>query len=97
MQAQDLCTKLEDYVKDAIRRVGIPFVLCISNLGTALENTKKGVQMPSGDIIGSFMSADDIVILANNEEDLENLKEVLEDWCSRYKMKISLKKTQIFL
>ena len=51
--------------------------------------------MPSGDRIGSLMSADDIIILANSEADLNKLKEVLEDWCRRYRMKISLKKTQV--
>ena len=73
----------------------ILFVLYITDLGHAIERAKKGMTLPSGTIIGSLMSADDIILLANNEQDLNVLKNILENWCSRFKMKISVKKTQV--
>ena len=41
------------------------------------------------------MFADDIFLISQCEEDLEELKAILEGWCFNFNMKISAKKTQI--
>ena len=73
----------------------ILFIIYTSELGARLADSGRGVQLPSGERICYLMFADDIFLVGQNEEDLEELKGILEGWCLNFHMKISAKKTQV--
>ena len=72
----------------------ILFILYITELADRLEKAGVGPVL-RGKLINSLFFADDLSILADNEEDLKVLITVLEKWCKDFKMKVSIKKTKI--
>ena len=46
-------------------------------------------------IVSSLLYADDIVLLAPNEESLEVLIKVVEEWCGRWRMNLNIAKTKV--
>ena len=44
-----------------------------------------------------FLYADDIVIFANNSEDLQNSLDLLHDYCSKWKLTVNINKTKIMI
>ena len=69
----------------------ILFVIYASELGKRLEELKIGAKLPSGRIVGFLMFADDVVLIATTEEDLETFLKTMQKWCEDFKMKISVK------
>ena len=91
------------YTKPQFQQRGLPqgcnlssilFILYLVSLSKKLNEKKIGIQL-SGLIISHLLFADDVIVFANNKTDLEQLKEALEEWCERHKMKISPEKSQI--
>ena len=73
----------------------ILFIIYISELGQRLNESGCGVTLPSGEVISYLKFADDIFLVSNCEDDLDELKQILEGWCYNFRMKISAKKTQV--
>ena len=44
-----------------------------------------------------LLYADDIVILANNSEDLQNGLDLLHDYCSKWKLTVNINKTKVMI
>ena len=73
----------------------ILFIIYISELGQRLSGSEIGVALPSGEVISYLKFADDIFLIGTCEEDLDELKQILERWCFDFRMKVSAKKTQV--
>lgn len=61
-----------------------------------LENRGKGVKI-DGEIINNIRYADDIVLLAENKENLIELIRAVEEACGEYGITINMKKTKVMV
>ena len=73
----------------------ILFLIYVSELGSRLQKSGVGIERQGGNPVPFFMFADDIVMLAVHAADLKLLQDILEGWAVDFKMKISVKKTQV--
>ena len=46
-------------------------------------------------LVNILLYADDIVMFASNEMDLQILLNIVEDWCQKWKLEVNLTKTNI--
>ena len=70
------------------------FSMFINDL--AIEINDLGLGIPVGNsVINILLYADDIVMLAENETNLQKMIDHLQDWCKRWRMMINKSKTQI--
>ena len=60
------------------------FNLFVNDLGTLLEHSGKGVSL-DGVNLSSLFFADDLVLIAETEEDLQQLFDILASWCDANK------------
>jgi len=70
------------------------FSMYINDLCTEMKATGKGLKIGE-DTICILLFADDLVLLAENEEDLQLLLNVMSDWCKKWKLMINSDKTNI--
>ena len=70
------------------------FALFIDDLVDNLKSEHAGVTC-GNTLISSLLYADDIVILAPNEGDLDKLIKVVESWCDRWSMNLNIAKTKV--
>ena len=54
-----------------------------------------GVKLDSGEVICILLFANDIILIADSVETLDELRRILEQWCSDFRMKISISKTSV--
>ena len=71
------------------------FIIYLSELSRRMKRSGLGVRLPSGELVNILLFADDIIILADNPEDLLSMKSILEQWCRDFRMKISAAKTSV--
>ncbi len=70
------------------------FGLYINHLVQELKERSKGIQ--SGFfIIQWFLYADDIALISNSEQDLQNMLNILHNWCNKWRMKLNINKSKI--
>ena len=72
----------------------ILFCLYINDLALTLKENNIGVNI-DGHTICILLYADDIVLLAENEKDLQTLLDITQDWCYKWKMNINVEKSKI--
>ena len=83
------------------------FSVFINDLAEEIKNTKVGISLTekvdNEDFIDEFQNsfinillyADDIILLAANENDLQFLLNIVENWCHRWRLEVNLTKTNI--
>ena len=73
-----------------------PTLLCIyiNDLAETLKRLNIGIKV-NGKNICVFLYADDIVLLAENEKDLQTLLNTTHEWCSKWKLNINVEKSKI--
>ena len=71
------------------------FAIFINDLATEIKNSNIGVILEEGLLINILLYADDIVLLAENEEDLQSLLFIVECWCKKWQLGVNLTKTNI--
>ena len=71
------------------------FGLYINDLAKDLKNTGLGVKLSDELTIASLLYADDLAIMAESEENLQCMLNVLENWCKRWRMRVNVNKTKI--
>jgi hypothetical protein len=71
------------------------FGLFINDLATDLNASGKGIKLNDDLIIALLLYADDLAIIADSEEDLQMMLNILEIWCKKWRMRINVKKTKI--
>ena len=70
------------------------FSLYINDLVKDIKETGLGITI-NNEIVATLLYADDIVILAENCEDLQNLIKVIHSWCAKWNMEVNIEKTKI--
>ena len=70
------------------------FCLYINDLALTLKENNIGVNI-DGHTICILLYADDIVLLAENEKDLQTLLDITQDWCYKWKLNINVEKSKI--
>ena len=70
------------------------FSIYINDLATEIKASNLGVSV-ADEIISILLYADDMVLMASNESDLQAMLNILENWCSKWRVKISKAKTNV--
>ena len=60
------------------------FAIFINDLATEIKNSNIGVILNENLAVNILLYADDIVLLAENEEDLQSLIFLVECWCKNW-------------
>ena len=71
------------------------FSIFINDLASEIRSIDIGVKLEENLTINILLYADDIVLLAENEGDLQNLIFLVECWCKKWRLEINLAKTNI--
>ncbi len=71
------------------------FGLYINDLAKALNASGKGIKLNEDLIIALLLYADDLAIMAESEEDLQTLLNILEKCCTQWHMRVNIKKIKI--
>ena len=79
------------------------FSIFINDLSFEIKNSNIGINIDIEDIAGNIdiavlnilLYADDIVLFAENEEDLQSLLYIVQVWCEKWRLQINLAKTNI--
>ena len=75
------------------------FAIYINDLAIELKQSGIGVDISTdfdvAIIINVLLYADDIVLIAGNEQDLQSLIFIVENWCKKWRLEINLTKTNI--
>ena len=70
------------------------FALFVNDLAVGLKDMKKGVKLNQLEVC-LLMYADDIVLLAENEDDLQNMLNYVQIWCKKWRLVINKQKTKV--
>jgi len=70
------------------------FNLYINDLVSAINTLDKGIQL-NDERISLLLYADDIVLLAENESDIQSMLNVVHEWCTKWSMQLNTSKTKI--
>jgi hypothetical protein len=70
------------------------FNLYINDLVNVIKQSCTGIPI-GGENVCILMYADDLVLLARNERDLQNMLDVLAHWCQQWNVKVNAEKTEI--
>lgn len=70
------------------------FSIYVNDLALELKNMNLGIQV-GDDNICILLYADDIVILAENEDNLQTMLNHIHNWCSKWRLKVNINKTNI--
>ena len=71
------------------------FAIFINDLATEIKDSNIGVILEEGLLINILLYADDIVLLAETEEDMQSLLFMVECWCKKWRLEVNLTKTNI--
>ena len=70
------------------------FAVYINDLAEEIKASGIGVHYDD-DVIGILLYADDVVLLAESEKDLQTLLDILDRWCRRWRLLVNCDKTKI--
>ena len=79
------------------------FSIFINDLAQEIKETGIGIELNidaietniETEVINILLYADDIVLLAQNEPDLQLLLDIVEPWCKKWRLEVNLTKTNI--
>ena len=71
------------------------FGLYINDLAKALNDSGKGIKLSEDLTIALLLYADDLAVIAESEEDLQEMLNILENWCKKWRMRVNVRKTKI--
>merc|ERR1711942_517805 len=63
------------------------FAIFINDLATEIKDSNIGIILEEGLLINILLYADDIVLLADNEEDMQSM---VECWCKKWRLEVNL-------
>ena len=70
------------------------FSMYVNDLALKIRNSKLGVTVADM-TVGILLYADDIILLADCEKDLQNMLNIAADWCLKWRLVVNDDKTQI--
>ena len=71
------------------------FAIYINDLAGELNQSGLGVEVGADLQLSCLLYADDIVLLADKEDDLQALLKIVNTWCSKWRLEVNLLKTNI--
>ena len=80
------------------------FSIYVNDLANEIKNSQIGVKLTiegTNDldtntfILNLLLYADDIVLLAETEEDMQSLLLIVQNWCQKWRLEVNLEKTNI--
>ena len=71
------------------------FAVYINDLAHEIRNTGIGLELNDNTFVNILMYADDIVLLTACETDMQYLLNIVESWCSKWRLEVNLSKTNI--
>ena len=73
----------------------ILFSIYLNDLALVLKESGLGINIDENTNVPLLLYADDIVLIAKTEVNLQRMLDLLHDWCKKFVMKINQEKTQI--
>ena len=73
----------------------ILFSIFINDLAKELTESNLGISLSGSLVVSTLLYADDIVLLADNEENLQLMLNITETWCNKWRLEVNLTKTNI--
>ena len=70
------------------------FNLFINDLAVHLKDMNVGITIEET-LIPILLYADDVVILANDESEMQKMLNIVNKWCDQWKMKVNMSKTKV--
>ncbi len=71
------------------------FGLFINDLAKDIKNTGLGIKIDDHTCISTLLYADDLAIISDNEDDLQQMISVMQQWCRKWRMNVNVKKTKV--
>ena len=71
------------------------FSIYINDLAQEIKDSGLGIPLEDDVLVNILLYADDIVLLAENENDLQQLICLVESWCTKWRLEVNLSKTNI--
>ena len=71
------------------------FAIFINDLAEIIKNSGVGLDLDQDTFLNILLYADDIVLMAKNELDLQFLLFLVETWCKNWRLEVNLAKTNI--
>ena len=78
------------------------FACFLNDLSKEIKTTNLGVHLNCSDdndgdsfTISNLLYADDIVLLAETENDLQSMLNIVFNWCNKWRMEVNLSKTEV--
>ena len=71
------------------------FAIFINDLAEDIKSSGIGLWLDAETLINILLYADDIVLLAKNEHDMQDLLLIVENWCRNWRLEINLTKTNL--
>ena len=71
------------------------FAIFINDLALEIKDSKIGLKIDENLLVNILLYADDIVLLAENEQDLQSLLFIVEKWWQKWRLDVNLSKTNI--
>ena len=75
------------------------FAIFINDLANEIKQSDIGVKLNTeqdiGVLVNALLYADDIVLIAGTEEELQSLIFIVENWCKKWRLELNLTKTNI--
>lgn len=70
------------------------FSLYLNDLAKEIKDLNLGIQVDDVNV-GILLYADDMVLVANNEKDLQIMLNTMYNWCAKWRLKVNLDKSNI--
>ena len=71
------------------------FAIYINDLALEIKSSNIGLKIDNNLLVNILLYADDIVLLAENENDLQSLLFLVQNWCKKWRLEVNLSKTNI--
>ena len=71
------------------------FAIFINNLAKEIKHLGLGLNYDGSNKLDILLYADDIILVAENEKDLQNMLVCAENWCRKWRLTVNHSKTQI--
>ena len=71
------------------------FAIYINDLAEEIKESGIGIEIDHDLVLGCLLYADDIVLLSDSETDLQALLNIVNVWCSKWRLEVNLLKTNV--
>ncbi len=70
------------------------YVFYLNDLMQVIKDKGIGIYI-DGDILSILLYADDICLIAETEQDIQKMLDILNVWCQKWKLQVNSQKTQV--